>query len=223
MRKFCCPRVTNSQIINFVSSKLFLHPIPGVNSNFSCLCFFPLCKHAFHIMIEVRGCLFLALGLSGDVGDVVCSELWFLTTLDKPSVSTWGLKMHLYPAVHGSPKIPEAGGARMCNLGLLLAHRDFPGSKGNPTLTLGLHSHLPPVKNPLELILGFSVLQELTEMDHLEENKNTPSVLSLYFIFPTEQELFVFVFNSESLAPLNSQIGSFLLSFWLKRSRFEVF
>lgn len=67
--------VTNSQIIDFVSSKLFLHPIPGVNSNVSCLCFFPLCKHAFHIMIEVRGCLFLALGLSGDVGDVVWSEL----------------------------------------------------------------------------------------------------------------------------------------------------
>lgn len=57
--------VINSQITDFVSSKLFLHPIPGVNSNFSCLCFFPLCKHAFHIMIEVRGCLLLALGLSG--------------------------------------------------------------------------------------------------------------------------------------------------------------
>lgn len=77
-RSFAVPvniSVTNSQIIDFVSSKLFLHPIPGVNSNFSCLCFFPLCKHAFHIMIEVRGCLFLALGLSGDVGDVVWSEL----------------------------------------------------------------------------------------------------------------------------------------------------
>lgn len=49
-------------------------------------------------------------------------------------------------------------------------------------------------------------------MDHLEQNKNTPSPLSL-LIFPTDQELFLFVLNSKSLGPLNSQIESFLLSF----------
>lgn len=77
----------------------------------------------------------------------------------------------------------------------------------------------PTREHPLELcalhllILGFCVLQELTEMDHLEKNEHTHSLLSLYFIFPTDPELFLFVLNSKSPGPLNSQTGAFLLSF----------
>ena len=66
---FCCWFASN--LFCLFSYKLFSHPILDVNSNFFCLCFFPLNKHAFHIMIEVR-CI------------DVCSWLWnFLWTCKK--------------------------------------------------------------------------------------------------------------------------------------------
>lgn len=124
------------------------------------------------------------------------------------------------------PGAPESGGVRMCSVGLILENRD--GSRGihdpSPGISLEAEgtSHPPGPCSWLSVPIshletpagavgspradpGVLGVQELTKLDHLEKNKNIPS-LSL-FIFPTDQELFLFVLNSKSLGPLNSQIG----------------
>lgn len=127
--------------------------------------------------------------------------------------------------------VPESGGLRIWDWswntgtqpgGSMTPARGFPWKqRAHPTPlcpVLGSPFPSPTWKHQLELwglhvlILGFCGVQELTKMDHLEKNKNTPSPLNL-LIFPTDQELFLFILNSKPLGSLNSQIGSFLLSF----------
>lgn len=71
----------------------------------------------------------------------------------------------------------------------------------------------PTWKHPLELcglhllILAFCVVQELTKMDHLEKNERTPSLLSLYFIFPTDPVLFYLYLTPSPWDPLIHNLG----------------
>lgn len=151
-------------------------------------------------------------------GQAICQHVWFKTC----SFSLCSVDLLEFPGV------PESAGLRTCNVELIVEprargmHHPSAGislaAKGTSHPPLPSPFSSPTCEHPLELwglhvlILGFCGVQELPRMDHLEENKNTPSPLSR-FIFPTGQELFLFVFNSKSLGPLNSQIGSFLLSF----------